>query len=101
RTSQKAFDRFDSIGVVRYRPQSPALRPSPISQSNFFNVALQHPVPVESKLAHALDAVHGRRLLRQLNQIAAVRRYQEAVIRLQVSSNLAKGRQFVGRIEEK
>ena len=49
------------------------------------------PVGVERQLADALDAVHGRGLLRQRNQFPAIGRYEQTVIGLQVSPIWPKG----------
>ena len=101
RTGEKLLDRLDAVGVIGYgsavararakrgRPAaSLSLRPSA------FPSASRVSFPVRSMLFMAA------RLLRQFNQFAAVGRHQQAVVGLQIAADLAKGNQFIRRVEE-
>ncbi len=83
--------------TVRNRPR-PDLARSPTSTSS--TSPLNFPLASSVSLPTRCDTVHRRRLLRQLDQFAAFRCHQQAVVRLQVSANLTEGCQIVGRVEE-
>ena len=74
--------------------------PRPVTDADFLHIAFQGAGRVQSELGGALNAVHVRRLRRKLDQFAAIGHDQQAVIGLQVAADLAKRRQFVGRVEK-
>ena len=55
---------------------------------------------VQGQFGCALDAIHSGRLLRHFNKLAAVRRHQQAIVRLQMPSDLTEWCDFIGGVEE-
>ena len=97
RSSMGLIRSADFVTVRRRQRSDEARSPSRVSLTSPVSV----PGWIERQFRGALDAVHGRRLLRQLHKFPAIGRHQQSVIGLKISANFSKWREFIGWIEVK
>ena len=90
RVGEKLLERLDAVGGFSAQQDGAAMRGG-IADAEFVDAAFEGAGGIEGKLAGALDAIGGRRRLRNLNEFAAVGSNEQGPVALFVAGNLAEG----------
>src|SRR5206468_4075946 len=79
---KQSFNRLDPVRILCNRSQRPPLRPGAVAHACFLHFAAQRARSAQIELGGPLNPVHGRRPFRKIDQLTAIRRYQQSIIRL-------------------